>query len=206
MDSLIPLFCLLLLLVVLVIILFVVRRQRRVVEKQSVLSGLKIEPATPAPPDYPSPEPVAEEPEVEELPDSLPPEEYEPEPEPEPEDEPSAEETPVEADTSIPELDEMMKAAPTPAPKAEEDESHQKAKRLARVLVQEIKMYHAAKVEQGVADGNLLAVLDKEIQQSRTVYDTRTPEEVRKNTRYFDDALTEILADGMAGALGDPPE
>jgi GAF domain-containing protein len=76
------------------------------------------------------------------------------------------------------------------------------AKRLARLLVSEIKLYNERKVEEGRAAGDLYERLKDDIQRSRQVYDERTPESVRNGTDFFRDELVRILGDGRPEALG----
>ncbi len=76
------------------------------------------------------------------------------------------------------------------------------AKRLARLLVSEIKLYNERKVEEGRAAGDLYERLRDDIQRSRQVYDERTPESVRGGTDFFRDELVRILGDGHPEALG----
>ncbi len=88
-------------------------------------------------------------------------------------------------------------AGPTDATK-----KHDEARRFARLLVSEIKLYNEGKVEQGRKNKDLYERLKEDIDRSRQMYDERIPEDVRKSTNYFYDELVRILADGDAGALG----
>jgi hypothetical protein len=76
------------------------------------------------------------------------------------------------------------------------------ARRLARLLISEIKLYNEKKVEEGRAKGDLYERLKDDIERSRQVYDERTPAAVRKETNFFHDEIVRILADGRADALG----
>ena len=76
------------------------------------------------------------------------------------------------------------------------------AKRLARLLISEIKLYNEKKVEEGRSLNDLYARLKDDIERSRQVYDERTPAAVRQDTDFFRDELVRILADGRAEALG----
>ncbi|KAA0254015.1 MAG: hypothetical protein EDX89_11865 [Acidobacteria bacterium] len=76
------------------------------------------------------------------------------------------------------------------------------AKRLARLLVSEIKLYNEKKVEEGRAAGDIYSRLKDDIERSRQVYVERTPESVRAEGDFFHDELVRILADGRADALG----
>jgi hypothetical protein len=76
------------------------------------------------------------------------------------------------------------------------------ARRLARLLISEIKLYNEKKVEDGRAAGNLYERLKDDIERSRKVYDERTPATIRKDTDFFQDEIVRILADGRVEALG----
>jgi hypothetical protein len=76
------------------------------------------------------------------------------------------------------------------------------AKRLARLLISEIKLYNEKKVEEGRAANDLYLRLKDDIERSRQVYEERTPESIRKGTNLFQEELVRILADGRVEALG----
>jgi len=91
-------------------------------------------------------------------------------------------------------------SAANPAPEA--NKKHDEARRFARLLVSEIKLYNEPKVEQGRKNKDLYERLKEDIDRSRQMYDERIPEDIRKSSNYFYDELVRILADGDAGALG----
>ena len=76
------------------------------------------------------------------------------------------------------------------------------AKRLARLLVSEIKLYNERKVEEGRGSRDLYQRLKDDIERSRQVYEERTPEAVRTGTNFFHDELVRILGEGRAEILG----
>ncbi len=76
------------------------------------------------------------------------------------------------------------------------------ARRLARLLVSEIKLYNEKKVDEGRAAGDLYERLKDDIERSRQVFEERTPEPLRRETDFFGEELVRILADGHAEALG----
>src|SRR5687768_13828399 len=88
------------------------------------------------------------------------------------------------------------------APATEESKKHDEARRFARLLVSEIKLYNEAKVEQGRRNRDLYERLKEDIDRSRQMYDERISDDVRKVSNYFYDELVRILADGKADALG----
>ena len=76
------------------------------------------------------------------------------------------------------------------------------ARRLARLLISEIKLYNEKKVDEGRASSDLYERLKDDIERSRQVYDERTPEHIRREHDFFKDELVRILADGRAESLG----
>jgi hypothetical protein len=85
---------------------------------------------------------------------------------------------------------------------SEDAKKHDEARRFARLLVSEIKLYNESKVEQGRKNKDIYERLKEDIDRSRQMYDERIGEDVRKSSNYFYDELVRILADGDAGSLG----
>jgi hypothetical protein len=87
-------------------------------------------------------------------------------------------------------------------PQNDDAKRHDEARRFARLLVSEIKLYNESKVDQGRKNNDLYERLKEDIDRSRQMYDERIPDDVRKVSNYFYDELVRILADGRAEALG----
>lgn len=84
----------------------------------------------------------------------------------------------------------------------DEEAFHAEAKRLARLLVSEIKLYHEVDVWEGRRKGNVYSELQGEIDRSRQLFDERVDEEIRAKRDYFYEELVRQLADGNADVLG----
>ena len=82
------------------------------------------------------------------------------------------------------------------------DDDDDAARRYARLLVSEIKLYHESAVTAGRRDRNLLERLRAEIERARRLYGERVPAEVLARTDYFDQELVRTLANGDASLLG----
>ncbi len=93
-------------------------------------------------------------------------------------------------------------AAPPPGLSPEEQKSHEDAKRFARLVVSEIKLYNETKVNEGRRNKDLYERLKEDIERGRQMYEGRVSAGVRDNTNYFFDELVRILAGGDASALG----
>jgi hypothetical protein len=91
-------------------------------------------------------------------------------------------------------------AAPALSP--EEQKAHEDAKRFARLVVSEIKLYNEAKVNEGRRQKDIYERLKEDIERGRQMYTDRVAAPVRDATNYFYDELVRILAGGDAGALG----
>ena len=74
------------------------------------------------------------------------------------------------------------------------------ARRYARLLISEIKLYHEADVLAGRRERDLASRLGDEITRARVLYEQRVPAHVRQSTDCFHDELVRTLADGD-GAL-----
>lgn len=127
-------------------------------------------------------------------------------PRPVPPRQPIAEPTPV----ATPSSEAPKSAAPPRAypaqPLGEIDEAEQKlhneAKRFARLLVSEIKLYNEQKVQAGRRDKNLYSLLRDDIDKSREMYEKRVSANVASKVDYFYEELVKILADNQVSALG----
>ena len=84
----------------------------------------------------------------------------------------------------------------------EERRQHVDARRFARLLVSEIKLYNEQKVSEGRAQSDLYDRLREYIDRSREMYDKRVKPEVAQTYDYFHHELVNTLAEGDAGKLG----
>jgi hypothetical protein len=85
-------------------------------------------------------------------------------------------------------------------PGTEEDGS---ARRYARLLVSEIKLYNEAAVRMGREKRDLLNRLRLEIDRARRLYEERVSPSVGARAAYFQQELVQTLADGDATLLGE---
>ena len=84
----------------------------------------------------------------------------------------------------------------------QDDES---ARKYARLLVSEIKLYHEAVVDEGRRHGDLRTRLGAQITRARQLYEERVPPRVRTQSDFFEAELISTLADGDAALLGLAP-
>jgi hypothetical protein len=83
-----------------------------------------------------------------------------------------------------------------------EEAIHEEARRLARLLVSEIKLYNEEQVEAGRRNRDLYERLRDDIDRSRQMYEERIDPRLVKSTDYFYQELVRILAAGDAKVLG----
>jgi len=79
---------------------------------------------------------------------------------------------------------------------------HNDARRFARLLVSEIKLYNEQKVSEGRSEGNLYERLREDIDRSRQMYDKRVAPPVAARHDYFHQELVNTLAEGDPAKLG----
>jgi hypothetical protein len=172
---------------------------------KEALNAVDFEPAAPAPPPLAMPAPPASEPRPMEWPASpdtvrLPEVTAESVTPPPPlwkaEEPPAAPDTPAVAPAPA------GRRLAGPLARSEGDERREEARRFAKLLVSEIKLYNERAVQEGREKGNLYQRLKEDIDRSRQMYDERIPEDVRSSTNFFHEELIRTLADGRAEALG----
>jgi CheY-like chemotaxis protein len=74
-----------------------------------------------------------------------------------------------------------------------EGRDYDEARRLARLILSDIVIYHAAKVERGIRDDNFFELLRDEIAEGRQYYESRVPLHVRRETEIFSETLRQFV-------------
>jgi len=83
-----------------------------------------------------------------------------------------------------------------------DDQAHEGARRLARLLVSEIRLYNEEQVEEGRRHNDIYSRLRDDIDRSRQMYEERVDPAVLGTADYFREELVRILAAGDDEALG----
>ena len=113
---------------------------------------------------------------------------------------------PAKAPTPIARITEVPVAIipPVSPPALLEDEMklHDEAKRFARLLVSEIKLYNEAQVALGRENKDLFERLKDDIERSKKMYMERISPKISSNTNYFYEELVKTLAAGDPAVLG----
>ena len=111
-----------------------------------------------------------------------------------------AEPLPIGAAQSDVEVRTEPDAVPSLSP--EDQQVHAKAKRFARLLVDEIKLYNQAKVSEGRKSKDLYERLQDTIDKSRITYQKRYGNTVAASGNYFQHELVRSLAEDDASLMG----
>lgn len=119
----------------------------------------------------------------------------------------SIKKAPVEKEIEKPKAEEIPKAVveekPVPPIISEEElKLHEEAKRFARLLVSEIKLYNEAQVALGRQNKDLYERLKDDIERSKRMYEERISPKIVSTTNYFYEELIRTLANGDPTALG----
>jgi hypothetical protein len=92
--------------------------------------------------------------------------------------------------------------SPLHADSANDNQSHAEARKTARLLVSEIKLYNEQQLKLGRENNDIYARLQREIDQGREMYKHRVPETILAGHDYFHEELVRILCDNNAARLG----
>jgi predicted Zn finger-like uncharacterized protein len=95
-----------------------------------------------------------------------------------------------------PEPSAAQPAAPVAGAATEErgDEFTEKARRLARTIINDIYLYNSAKVDESVRQGNFYAAFASEVKEGKKLYDNRIPQETRNKADFFREAIDNFIA------------
>ena len=93
-------------------------------------------------------------------------------------------------------------AAEEPEIAAEDQEVHKKAKRFAKLLVDEIKLYNQVKVSEGRKNKDLYDRLKEDIEKSRSTYSKRYGNTAAAGADYFSSELVRSLAEDDISIMG----
>lgn len=86
-----------------------------------------------------------------------------------------------------------------------EPREYDEARRLARLILSDIIIYHVEKVEQAIRDDTFFETLKEEIEEGRQYYDSRVSMRVRRDTEIFTETLQQFVQmkrEELAGRRG----
>jgi predicted lipid-binding transport protein (Tim44 family) len=111
-------------------------------------------------------------------------------------------EAPAAEVVSAPAAAHAEAAASATAMSEEAADTHRKAQRFARLLVDEIKLYNQAKVAEGRKNKDLYDRLKEDIEKSRSTYRKRYGNTAAADTDYFQVELVRSLAEDDISIMG----
>ncbi|MBN1354643.1 hypothetical protein JXA40_00055 [bacterium] len=95
-----------------------------------------------------------------------------------------------------------LEPEPAPTQDPEDEKRHEKAKRIARVIVNDIRNYNTDRLAEGIRVGNIMKTLGVEIERGRQLYIKRVPPDIARTTNYYRESLIKLLADGRTDLFG----
>jgi hypothetical protein len=101
-----------------------------------------------------------------------------------------------------PEPEPAATPASAAAPAAGDPDLHKKARRFAKLLVDEIKLYNQAKVSEGRQHKDIYDRLKEDIEKSRATYEKRYGQTAAADADYFTQEVVRILADNDRSLMG----
>ena len=98
----------------------------------------------------------------------------------------------------------LLKPAGGSGAGSEQDQkAHGEARRTARLLISEIKLYNEEELKAGRENNDIYRRLQHEIDRGRETYTQRVPGKVSSNRDYYHEALVRILGEDDLARLGD---
>ncbi len=74
-----------------------------------------------------------------------------------------------------------------------EPREYEDARRLARLILSDIVIYHPEKVQKSIRDNNFFEILHDQINEGREYYDSRVPLRVRRDTEIFAETMQQFV-------------
>jgi len=79
---------------------------------------------------------------------------------------------------------------------ADRKDPHERAKRLARLIVGDIVLYNQEKINDGIKNDTLFQVLEQELKEGRKYYEKNVDPAVAAQADYFNLAVVDVLVKG----------
>lgn len=73
---------------------------------------------------------------------------------------------------------------------------HERAKRMARLIVSDLVLYNKDKIAEGIRNDTLFDVLEQELKEGKEYYEKNVDPKVRAESDYFNLAIVDILIKG----------
>jgi hypothetical protein len=79
---------------------------------------------------------------------------------------------------------------------ADRRDPHERARRLARLIVGDILLYNREKITEGIKNDTLFQILERELEEGRKYYQKHVDPAVAGKADYFNLAVVDILVKG----------
>ena len=90
--------------------------------------------------------------------------------------------------------DRIQRAEEKEITAATDDVVVEKSKRLARIIVSDIALYHQDRVESGIKNGNFYEVMADEYKEGEKLFEERVPQEIRNQQDYLKQAFDAFIS------------
>jgi hypothetical protein len=81
----------------------------------------------------------------------------------------------------------------------DQKDPHDRARKLARLIVGDIAAHHTEKIAEGIRNDTLFEILERELDEGRKYYQKNVDPEVAAQADYFNEAVVDILVKGKGG-------
>ncbi len=88
----------------------------------------------------------------------------------------------------------VVKPVSPPEPKGDVAEKIEKAKRLARTIINDIYLYNSAKLDDSLRNDNFYAAFSAEVKEGKKLYDLRIPQEIRDMGDFYKEAIENFIS------------
>ncbi|MDA8432300.1 MAG: hypothetical protein M0Z60_04975, partial [Nitrospiraceae bacterium] len=88
----------------------------------------------------------------------------------------------------------VVKPVSPPEPRGDVAEKIEKAKRLARTIINDIYLYNSAKLDDSLRNDNFYAAFSAEVKEGKKLYDLRIPQEIRDMGDFYKEAIENFIS------------
>jgi predicted Zn finger-like uncharacterized protein len=93
-----------------------------------------------------------------------------------------------------PSVEPSVKEVASASAPAVSEEAVERAKRLARTIINDIYLYNSAKVDESIRNNNFYAVFATEIREGQKLYNNRIPQDIRNIKDFYRETIENFLA------------
>jgi predicted Zn finger-like uncharacterized protein len=101
---------------------------------------------------------------------------------------------PAEEPRQVPKGEPAVREVAAASAPGTSDETVERARRLARTIINDIYLYHSAKVDEAIRNNDFYSVFAAEVREGKKLYDNRIPQDVRNIKDFYREAIDNFLA------------